>query len=201
MPTKGERTSARILEAAQALFASQGYAGTSLRQIAEAAGIREPGLYNHYTGKSGIYEAVLQETLKPLAGAITRQLDTATSLHDYTELPSLFIDLLLEQPHLAALLQQALQDSDHPMGADTIRTWILEAFERGMRGTTNLGLGGESDRKTVVINVIAMINLTTGYFLSRKSFADLGGGDIEDPENLARQKQLLHKVIRAMLIS
>ena len=51
------------------------------------------------------------------------------------------------------------------------------------------------------INLLAMYNLTTGYFLSQRVLDSPGGGKLQDPENIARQKQLLHKVIRAMLIS
>jgi hypothetical protein len=49
--------------------------------------------------------------------------------------------------------------------------------------------------------VIAMFNLTTGYFLDQKAFDTNAEGDLKSPESLAMQKQLLHKVIRAMLIS
>ncbi len=199
--SKGARTRARILQEAQDLFASQGYAGTSLRQIADAAGLREPGLYNHFGSKEDLYEAVLQASLRPLVNKISERLGTANGLHDYTELPALFIDMLSQEPHLAALLQQALQDPEPPSSREHFRNWMRAAFEQGVDNTTNLGLAGDSDRQTLVLNVITMVNLTTGYFLSRQTFAALGGGDVNDPDNLARQKQLLRKVIRAMLIS
>ena len=57
------------------------------------------------------------------------------------------------------------------------------------------------DRATLAINVIAMFNLTTGYFLSQRAFDSLSEGELIDPENIARQKRLLHKVTRAMLVS
>ena len=44
-------------------------------------------------------------------------------------------------------------------------------------------------------------NVTAGYFLSQRAFDSMAGGDLKSPENIARQKRLLHKVIRAMLIS
>ena len=54
---------------------------------------------------------------------------------------------------------------------------------------------------TLAINVIAMFNLTTGYFLSQRAFDSMADGDLKSPDNIARQKQLLRKVIRAMLVS
>jgi AcrR family transcriptional regulator len=57
--TKGERTAAVIVEAAYDLFVQRGYHGTSMRQIAERAGIAPGGLYNHFPGKEALFAAVL----------------------------------------------------------------------------------------------------------------------------------------------
>jgi len=46
-------TRERILDEALDLFARQGFAGTSIRQIARAVGLRESSLYNHFPGKAG----------------------------------------------------------------------------------------------------------------------------------------------------
>ena len=59
----------------------------------------------------------------------------------------------------------------------------------------------EQARAVFAINLIAMFNLTAGYFQSQRAFDILAEGDLHAPENIARQKVLLHKVIRAMLIS
>jgi AcrR family transcriptional regulator len=56
--TKGERTRPEILQAAFKLFTSQGYHGTSMRQIARQAGIALGGIYNHFKSKEEIFEAV-----------------------------------------------------------------------------------------------------------------------------------------------
>ena len=58
---KGEATQARIVDVAYALFLRQGYHGTSMRQIADAAGITMGGIYNHFAGKEAIWEAVLAD--------------------------------------------------------------------------------------------------------------------------------------------
>jgi AcrR family transcriptional regulator len=59
--TKGERTRAAIVEAAYQLFLRNGYHGTSMRGIAEAAGIALGGIYNHFGTKEDIYVAMLAE--------------------------------------------------------------------------------------------------------------------------------------------
>ncbi len=60
-PSRGESTRQAILNAAEKLFLAQGYNGTSMRQIAEAAGdIAVSGIYNHYKSKQEIFTALLE---------------------------------------------------------------------------------------------------------------------------------------------
>jgi AcrR family transcriptional regulator len=206
--TKGTRTAGRILDVAENLFAIQGYDGTSLRQIAEQAGIREPGLYNHFAGKQALYEAVLFRALNPMARALSHHMQRASSLREYTDLPAIITDLLLAHPQMAALFQRALQGDSTSVGNQLVNGWLEKLFSQGMSnleafgGITATGkYAPEHHRATLAINLIAMFNLTTGYFLSQRAFTSLAEGDLLDPENIARQKQLLHRVIRAMLIS
>jgi len=56
--TKGELTREAIVQAAHELFILQGYHGTSMRQIADNTGIAVGGIYNHFSGKEDIFEAV-----------------------------------------------------------------------------------------------------------------------------------------------
>jgi AcrR family transcriptional regulator len=59
--TKGERTHAAIVAAAYQLFLRNGYHGTSMRDIAEAANIALGGIYNHFGTKEDIYVAMVAE--------------------------------------------------------------------------------------------------------------------------------------------
>jgi len=55
----GERTRQRLLEVALPLFAERGFAGTSVRQIAMAAGANVAAIAYHFGDKQGLYEAVV----------------------------------------------------------------------------------------------------------------------------------------------
>ncbi|MBU0494668.1 MAG: TetR/AcrR family transcriptional regulator [Chloroflexi bacterium] len=59
--TQGEQTRAAIIEAAHGLFLQQGYNGTGMRQIAQAAGIQPASIYNHFTNKEAIFAEVAKE--------------------------------------------------------------------------------------------------------------------------------------------
>jgi AcrR family transcriptional regulator len=53
-------TQERLLETASQLFASKGYASTSVREIVARAGVSKPVLYYHFQSKKGLYYAILE---------------------------------------------------------------------------------------------------------------------------------------------
>src|SRR6187431_2062758 len=60
-PERVERahaTAREILRAAEQLFASEGYASVTMKQIARAAGIAPATVYLHFAGKSSIVQAL-----------------------------------------------------------------------------------------------------------------------------------------------
>jgi TetR/AcrR family transcriptional regulator, cholesterol catabolism regulator len=54
---RGEETRERLLAAAIQLFGSQGFESTSMKELAAAAGVRAPAIYNHFESKESILAA------------------------------------------------------------------------------------------------------------------------------------------------
>lgn len=50
----------RILKTAIGMFAEKGYAGTSVREIVEQAGVSKPVLYYYFQSKEGLFLAILK---------------------------------------------------------------------------------------------------------------------------------------------
>ena len=55
------QTRSRLLQAGQTLFSAQGYAATSMRQVAEKAGLALGGIYNHFPSKEALFQTILFE--------------------------------------------------------------------------------------------------------------------------------------------
>jgi len=53
----------RILLAATALFARQGYTATAMREVAEAVGCTKPALYYHFRSKEELFLAAVQREM------------------------------------------------------------------------------------------------------------------------------------------
>ncbi len=62
----------RIVEAALAVFAAQGYDGTTTRQIADAAGVNLGLLQYHFGGKEKLWQAAVDEAFAALEAGLAR---------------------------------------------------------------------------------------------------------------------------------
>jgi len=58
---KSERSRRLVLDAALKLISKQGYRGTSVREIADAAGVSIGNLYHHFPDKEAIFRTLLDE--------------------------------------------------------------------------------------------------------------------------------------------
>lgn len=54
-----------ILDAAETLFASQGYRATTINEVAAGVGVKGPALYKHFTGKRALFEEVVERLFAP----------------------------------------------------------------------------------------------------------------------------------------
>ena len=82
--SKGEQTRERILDAALELFRTRGYAETTMRQIAEAAGVAVGNAYYYFASKDALilafYERNHTDHLAALGDALDTTKDFATRL-------------------------------------------------------------------------------------------------------------------------
>ncbi len=59
--TKGEQARQSIISAAYDLVIRQGFAATSMRQIAERSGLALGSIYNHFSSKEDVFRAIVGE--------------------------------------------------------------------------------------------------------------------------------------------
>jgi AcrR family transcriptional regulator len=116
--------SAELRLIALQMFAENGYAGTSLQQIADAAGYSKSSVLYHFRSK----EALLEEALEPALGQLGRFLESTVARASSDELRAAFVvefvDLLLAH-RLAAhiIINQGQTLSDIP-AIDEARGYI-----------------------------------------------------------------------------
>jgi AcrR family transcriptional regulator len=76
---------AELLATAAEVFASQGYSATTVRQVADAAGILGGSLYYHFDSKESMADEILSTFLDDMWAAYDRVLDAGLSARDTLE--------------------------------------------------------------------------------------------------------------------
>ena len=100
--SKSTRTRARVLHAAARAFRANGYASTSLKQIADHADMQAGSLYYHFDNKDELVEAVLDEGVQGAQRAAQDAVDAIVDAADpLAKIESAF------RGHLAYLLAEA----------------------------------------------------------------------------------------------
>lgn len=189
---KGQRTATRILDAAEELFARQGYEGTALRDIAEQAAIQQPGLYKHFASKDDLYRRVYERALAPLFALM----DTILSGPDDAGFPGDLVarlsDLLALHPNIARLLVRAAINPV-PQTDEIAAEWLKRLVNYGAQLTEKAGYN--PDRRTLALQVMAVFNTLLGYFSAMPLIERLAGTTGHDPALMELQKDLLRGLI------
>jgi AcrR family transcriptional regulator len=184
--TKGERTRLQIMQAANQLFSNQGYHGTSMRQIADAAGIALGGIYNHFTSKEEIFTSAVRyfhsiHTILPALEA--DQGDTVEEII-YQSSNQMYTTLDQREDFISLLLIEAVEfKGKHLPGL------FSEIFSRAVQFSQRLKEKPGALREDIPLPVMVatFIGMIFSFFLFQRLFGKL--------VNLAKSDQILEQVI------
>jgi AcrR family transcriptional regulator len=73
----GKERREQLLTIGRTLFAERGLDGTSVEEIAAAAGVSKPVVYEHFGGKEGLYAVVVDREFERLLASVTEALNSA----------------------------------------------------------------------------------------------------------------------------
>jgi AcrR family transcriptional regulator len=196
---RGLQTADRILNAAEALFAKQGYAGTSLRDVADGVGLRIPSLYNHFASKDALYTAVLERGMAPVLAILSGFVETDAEVQpDSREVARRMMRLLAERPNLPRLVLHETLTGGQRL-TPLLRDWIAPTFARAHQ-MIEMGPGAKRWRPDQIpLLVLAMYHIVVGYFAIAPLYGQLNGQDLLTEEALDRQASFLGEVVVALL--
>jgi TetR/AcrR family transcriptional regulator len=121
----------QILDAAERLFAGQGFARTTIKQIGRAAGVNSALLYYYFADKDQLYREVLQRFV---AGLVARTMSGSAGggppdrrLRAFVEAQ---VQTLAEHPHAPRLLVREMIDYDAAHAVAQIQHLSVTGFRR-----------------------------------------------------------------------
>ena len=120
-----------ILDAAERLFAMQGFTATTIKQIGKEADVNPALLYYYYDSKETLYRAMLQRILGQLLARGSDAIERATSHADRIRA---FVRaqarLLAEHPHFPQLFVREMVDHQASHAEEAITSTAAGAFKR-----------------------------------------------------------------------
>jgi AcrR family transcriptional regulator len=140
--TKGETTRAAIEDAAVELFMENGYHATSMRQIAERAGLALGGIYNYFSSKEELFEGIIVDKhpyKKVLPLILEAQGDTAEDF--LKSAMQIVITELGREPYYLKLMMIEFVEFNGGHGAAMLKEIapkVLPVFEQVIKVRKNL---------------------------------------------------------------
>ena len=113
MPETDTTTRETILDAAELLFARQGFAATTIKQIGAEARVNAALIYYYFDDKTALYRATLARLFGGLSGGGLERLDPALPPAAQLEaFVGFLLDFMTSRPHAPRLLVREMIDHD-----------------------------------------------------------------------------------------
>lgn len=122
-PSEGGALRERILHVATRSFSARGYAATSMRDLAEAAGCTKPALYYYFGSKEALFAQLIEHHTALITTLIQATLDEPGSLRLRMQSGMrAYFTLLEREPHALGLLLRAELRAEPGMPAYDFRS-------------------------------------------------------------------------------
>ena len=161
----------KLLAAATRLFAEKGFAGVSIRQLAEAAGVNSATISYYYGGKEGLYEAVLatqyERLLEKFEAIADLKAPVEEKIRQYAEV--IRLNHTAEQPLMARLIQGELTSPTACM-EKVVRNYTSR-IARIVSGIVQQGVEAGEFRQDIppIFATLALAGMLNFYFILREA--------------------------------
>ena len=168
----------QLLDVAIEVFAQRGYHGASMNQVAEAAGVTKPVLYQHFPSKRELYREVLEDVGSRLEEAIIKAAAEVDSPRQKVEsgFRTYFAWVATERPAFTVLFGGATR-ADDDFAATAMR--VEDTIARTIGQLIDVPGLGDDERRVLSHGVVGIAESTSRQWVAHD--LDL------DPETLAGQ--------------
>jgi AcrR family transcriptional regulator len=191
----GDRTKEAILEAAESLFAHQGYEATSVQQISDAAGVARSTPAYFFGSKGALYEVVLARVVSRAEEAMARAYDEGDGRRGAGDAVEAYVAALLdflarEQTFVRLIQREALGDGSR----------LTEFFGRPVEDAiAAVAPAAEEAGISPQRLVLDLVALCWYPFAHEHTLLPALGMNPRDPSFLAAHKEHLNALVRALV--
>jgi AcrR family transcriptional regulator len=195
-------TKARILAAAEEVFASKGFAGASTREIAAAAGVNISSLHYHWESKETLYFAVFENTYDQLVRLVESSIPLpghhpAPSRSVIDEAMGQLFDFFADHPNVPKLFVRRLLEADAST-SEIERDILIPAWRRFASWTYDYpGMRGDDVQAQLFMLTAQSVLLM--FLLDSQQFVTLLGGSVRDGELRGRLRSHVIRLVHALM--
>lgn len=196
-----QSTKARILAAAEEVFAAKGFAGASTREIADRAGVNISSLHYHWESKETLYFAVFQDVYDRIVEVIRQALEKHGSdkprRHTIEMAMGTLFDFFADHPTIPRLLVRRLIENDEGH-ADIEKRVLVPAWKVFAEWTRAYGGArrSELDANLFMLTVEAAVLL---LLLDSPHVTTLLGGSVRTPQLRRRVRDFVIRLVPTLL--
>ena len=192
-----------ILVEARHLFASQGYDGTSLNDIAAGVGIKRASVLHHFPSKEAIYREVLNSSLAEWIDRVIHESDKERPDHGWSYVDDILTTawrFFMENPELVAIVRREAINRRSPLAID-LGTALRPMFQRAaayFAREMDAGTYRHFDPDQLLLTGYGAI---LSYFSDLPIVEGLLDRDPLDPTLLEQRLDHLREFLRAALVA
>lgn len=187
-----------LLAKAASAFAELGYAGASMNEIAERAGLRKASLFHHFQSKEALYTEVLSSTIEDLGRLV---MDADLGEGDFPSrldrLGDLVSTYLGHNVHAARLLMREMVEKNSfaraGVGEQVLTILAVTAMflESGMES-------GDLPRQDPRQLAMSIVGLHLTYFAAAEIASELMGKEVFSDEQIAARSAAVRAHVRRL---
>jgi TetR/AcrR family transcriptional regulator len=201
--SKADGTRARILAAAETVFAEMGPAGARVDEIAALAQVNKRMLYAYFGNKDGLYEAVLARVYERLGVCETfvteesGEIDVVDSIRRIV--PAYFLFLSENRSYVRMVMWENLNGARcfEEKGLQSVRDPMRRAVREILRRGVTAGVfRPDADEKQLILSLFA---LTFNYFSNIHTMSRVMKEDLASPASINARAEAVTRMILADL--
>ncbi len=194
-------TKARILAAAEQVFAEKGFAGASTREIAAKARVNISSLHYHWESKETLYFAVFQNIYDRILDLVRRSIPgrvrSASGPSVVEQAMGRLFDFFADHPTVPKLLVRRLLENDESR-VDVEKDVLVPAW-RAFAGWTEEFSGRKGRSADFQLFMLTVYSVLLLFLLDSRQFTSLLGGSVYSPKLRPRVRSHMINVVKTLL--